>query len=160
MATLKGPRSPRALLPELQRYKDTARCAALGAEVLGHRQQQLMQTLILGLLKTHFLYRSLIVKSQQIRIELVTRPAIVQTVLRQLQIRPIRVASTTGNTLPMSSLERGSIDTLPWQDVEKSDHSDYNWAVQAIVVQVGRLRLFWTLGILIQFSESSDKISN
>jgi len=61
--------------------------------------------------------------------------AIVQTVLRQLQIRPIRVASTTGNTLPMSSLERGSIDTLPWQDVEKSDHSDYNWAVQAIVVQ-------------------------
>ena len=85
--------------------------------------------------------------------------AIVQTVLRQLQIRPIRVASTTGNTLPMSSLERGSIDTLPWQDVEKSDHSDYNWAVQAIVVQVGRLRLFWTLGILIQFSEGSDKIS-
>ena len=29
--------SPRALLPELQRYKDTVRCAALGAEVPGYR---------------------------------------------------------------------------------------------------------------------------
>ena len=46
--------SPRALLPELQRYKDTVRCAVLGAEVPGHRQQQLTQTLIVRLLKTHF----------------------------------------------------------------------------------------------------------
>ena len=46
--------SPRALLPELQRYKDTIRCGALGAEVPGHRQQQLTQTLIVRLLKTHF----------------------------------------------------------------------------------------------------------
>ena len=46
---------PRALLPKLQRYKDTVRCAALGAEVPGHRQQQLTQTLIVRLLKTHFL---------------------------------------------------------------------------------------------------------
>ena len=68
--------------------------------------------------------------------------AIVQTVLRQLQIRPIRVASTAKTSMLMSSLERGSIDTLPWQDVEKSDHSDYNWAVQAIVIQVGRSRFF------------------
>ena len=45
----------------------------LGAEVPGHRQQQLMQTLIVCLLKTHFLHRSLILKSQQNRIELVTR---------------------------------------------------------------------------------------
>ena len=45
--------SPRALLPELQRYKDTVRCAALGAEVPGHCQQQLTQTLIVRLLKTH-----------------------------------------------------------------------------------------------------------
>ena len=37
-----------ALLPELQRYKDTGRCAALGAEVPGHRQQ-LTQTLIVRL---------------------------------------------------------------------------------------------------------------
>ena len=66
--------SPRALLPELQRYKDTVRCGALGAEVPGHRQQQLTQTLIVRLLKTHFLHQSLIAKSQQIRIELVTRP--------------------------------------------------------------------------------------
>ena len=46
---------PHALLPELQRYKDTVRCAALGAEVPGHRQQQLTQTLIVRLLKTHLL---------------------------------------------------------------------------------------------------------
>ena len=43
-----------ALLPEIQRYKDTVRCAALGAEVPGHCQQQLTQTLIVHLLKTHF----------------------------------------------------------------------------------------------------------
>ena len=30
--------SPRALLPELHRYKDTVRCGALGAEVPGQRQ--------------------------------------------------------------------------------------------------------------------------
>ena len=33
--------SPRVLLPKLQRYKDAVTCAALGAEVPGHRQQQL-----------------------------------------------------------------------------------------------------------------------
>ena len=44
---------PRALLPELQRSKDTGRCGALGAEVPGHRRQQLTQTLIVRLLKTH-----------------------------------------------------------------------------------------------------------
>ena len=48
--------SPRALLPELQRYKDTVRCAALGAEVPGHHQQQLSRTLIARLWKTHFLH--------------------------------------------------------------------------------------------------------
>ena len=46
--------SPCALPTELQRYKDTVRCAALGAEFPGHRQQQLTQTLIVHLLKTHF----------------------------------------------------------------------------------------------------------
>ena len=66
--------SPRALLPELQRSKDTVRSGVLGAEVSGHRQQQLTQTLIVHLLKTHFFtHRSLIVKSQQNKIELVTR---------------------------------------------------------------------------------------
>ena len=44
------------LLPEMQRYKDTVSCAALGAEVSGHRQKQLTQTLIVRLLKTHFFY--------------------------------------------------------------------------------------------------------
>ena len=48
--------SPRALLPELQRYKDTVRCAMLGVKVSGHRQQQLTQTLIVPLLKTHTFY--------------------------------------------------------------------------------------------------------
>ena len=39
--------SPCALHPELQRIKDKVRCATLGAEVqLGHRQEQLKQTLI------------------------------------------------------------------------------------------------------------------
>ena len=45
--------SPRALLPELQRYKDTVRCAALSAEVPGRVQQQLTQTLIVRLWKMH-----------------------------------------------------------------------------------------------------------
>ena len=45
--------SPCALPPELQRYKDTVRSAALGAEVPGHRHQQLTQTSIVRLLKTH-----------------------------------------------------------------------------------------------------------
>ena len=45
------------------------------AEVPGHRQQQLTQTLIVRLLKTHFsTHGSLTVKSQQDIIELVTRP--------------------------------------------------------------------------------------
>ena len=48
--------SPCALLPELLRYKDTVRFAALGAEVSGHCQQQLTQPLIVRLLKTHFLH--------------------------------------------------------------------------------------------------------
>ena len=41
--------SPCALLLELQRYKDTVKCAALGTEDPGHRQQQLTQTLIVRL---------------------------------------------------------------------------------------------------------------
>ena len=46
--------SPHALLLELQRNKDTVRCSALDAEVPGHRQQQMTQTLIVLLLKKHF----------------------------------------------------------------------------------------------------------
>ena len=38
--------SPRSLLPELQRYKDTVKCATLGAEVPGHHQKQLTQTIV------------------------------------------------------------------------------------------------------------------
>ena len=37
--------SPRALLPELQRNKVTVKCGQLGAEVPGHRPEQLTQTL-------------------------------------------------------------------------------------------------------------------
>ena len=43
--------SPRALFPELQRNMDTIRCALLGNDVIGHRQNQLAQTLIVRLLK-------------------------------------------------------------------------------------------------------------
>ena len=43
-----------SFLPELQRNKDTVRCATLGPEVPGHRQEQLTETLIVRLLKTHF----------------------------------------------------------------------------------------------------------
>ena len=59
-----------------QNYRDTdtVGCAALGAEVPGLRQQQLKQTLIARFLKTHFFHLSLILKSHQNRIELVTRP--------------------------------------------------------------------------------------
>ena len=46
---------PGALLSDLQRNKDAVRCAALGAEVLGHPQKLLSQTLIVRLLKTHLI---------------------------------------------------------------------------------------------------------
>ena len=45
--------SPRALLPELQRYKDTVICVVLGTEVPGHCQEQLTHTFMVRLLKTH-----------------------------------------------------------------------------------------------------------
>ena len=48
--------SPRALLSELQRYKDTLRCDALGAEVPGHRQKQLTQTLIVRVFENALFY--------------------------------------------------------------------------------------------------------
>ena len=60
--------SPRALLLELQKYKDTVRCATLGAEVTEHRQKQLTQTLIMRLLKTHFFTLTLILKSHRIEL--------------------------------------------------------------------------------------------
>ena len=52
---------PPALLPELQRNKDTFGCAALGADVPGQRQLQLTQTLIVHLLDSQFflLYQKL-----------------------------------------------------------------------------------------------------
>ena len=40
---------PRALVLELQRNKDTVRCAALGAEVLRHCLKQLTQILVVCL---------------------------------------------------------------------------------------------------------------
>ena len=50
---------------------------AAGAEVPVQRQEQLTKKLIVRLLKTHFLHQSLIVKSQQNRIELVYRPGLI-----------------------------------------------------------------------------------
>ena len=43
---------PRVSLSELQRIKDTVRCALLGAEVPGQSKDQPTQTLIVRLLKT------------------------------------------------------------------------------------------------------------
>ena len=40
----RGLKSYRALLLELQRYKDTVHCVALGAKVPGHCQEQLTLT--------------------------------------------------------------------------------------------------------------------
>ena len=48
--------SPCALLPELQRYKATVRCATLGAEVPDHRQKQLTQTLIVAFVENALIY--------------------------------------------------------------------------------------------------------
>ena len=60
------------LLLELKRNKDTA---APGKEVPGLQQLHLLtQTLIVGVLKTHFFHISSIVKSQHNRIGLGTRP--------------------------------------------------------------------------------------
>ena len=42
---------PFALLLELQSNKEAVRCVALGAEVRGYRQKQLMQILFVRLLK-------------------------------------------------------------------------------------------------------------
>ena len=48
-------KSPRALLLELQRTKYTVKSAALGAEFPVYCQDQLTQSLIAGLFKTHLL---------------------------------------------------------------------------------------------------------
>ena len=47
---------PCALLLKLQRYKDTIMCALLSPEVAGQHQEQLLQTLILHLLKKSVFY--------------------------------------------------------------------------------------------------------
>ena len=69
---LQGP-STRLVRSEIQRNKDV-RCAALDADP-GRHQQQMTQTLILLVKKALLHNLSLIVKSQQNRIELVIRPA-------------------------------------------------------------------------------------
>ena len=66
---------PLVLLLKLNRNKDTGRCARPGEEVQGCCQLQLLlQTLIVRLVKAHFFHIYSIVKSQQNRIELGTRP--------------------------------------------------------------------------------------
>ena len=66
----------RALLLELQSYKDTVRCVMLGAVVPGHRQKQLTQTFLDCAVCSKRTRILLIVKSLQNRIELVSRPAV------------------------------------------------------------------------------------
>ena len=55
----KAPHLPHALLPELQRNKETVICAELGTKVSGHRQ--LTQTLIVRLSKMHSFTRTPII---------------------------------------------------------------------------------------------------
>ena len=74
------------MLPELQRIKGTVRCVALGAEVPGHRHRQLTQTLIVE----NALFYTLIVNSQQNRIELVKRPGVDQPLFATKEDRIIR----------------------------------------------------------------------
>ena len=62
---------------EVWRLKDTVGCVALRAITPGHCQDQLMQTQCVCY-KCTFLHRPLIVKSQQNRIELVTRLGLLQ----------------------------------------------------------------------------------
>ena len=50
----------------------------LGAQVPGHHQEQLKQTLIVHLKKHYFTPNSLILKSQENRMDLVTRPGLWQ----------------------------------------------------------------------------------
>ena len=52
LAPFRGPQPRRVhFCRTTRRYKDTVWCGALGAEVLGHCQEQLMQTLTVRLLK-------------------------------------------------------------------------------------------------------------
>jgi len=68
---------------------------------------------------------------------------IIQLVLMQLKISPVIVStnddkshnSTTNNPL-LSSFETGSLQVLPWTDVdETNDHFEYNWAVQSMTTE-------------------------
>ena len=64
--------SPRALLSELQRKKDTVKCAAIGVDVPGHSKSADANLDCAFVENTLSYTDSLIVKSQQNRIELVT----------------------------------------------------------------------------------------
>ena len=76
MSALQGPSTLRfALLAVLQRYKVFA---VATSEAQGLRQKLLAQNLDCVFERTHFSHRSLIVKSQHIRVELVTRHAALQ----------------------------------------------------------------------------------
>ena len=66
------------MLPELQRNKNTVRCALLGAEVSRHHQTTTDANLDCAFVENVY-HRSLILKSQQNRKELVTRPGLFQT---------------------------------------------------------------------------------
>ena len=69
---------PRVLLPELLRNKDTVRCAAVGAEAQDTVGNIWREPWMCVCQKCTCSHQSLIVKSQQIRIELVTSPGVGQ----------------------------------------------------------------------------------
>ena len=75
LAPFSGPRLASCIASgttEIQGHRQVWR--TIGAKVQGHNQEQLTQTLIVRLLKCTFLHRPLIMKIQQNRIELMTRP--------------------------------------------------------------------------------------
>ena len=66
--------SPHALLPELQRYKDTVSCAERRSQDTVNNNW--CKPWLCVCWKCIFLHRSLILKSQQNKIEVVTRPGV------------------------------------------------------------------------------------
>ena len=85
----------------------------------GHRQQQLTQTLIVRLLKTHFLHQSLIFKSQQNRIELVTRPGATSSATFPRYYDTLHTSSPARATL-YEGLEADH-STTDWQRVTRAN---------------------------------------
>ena len=141
----------RALLPELQRYKDTFRFTALGVQIPGHRQWQLdTQPWLCICWNRTFAYRSLILESQQKRIELVTRPT-------KNWKNPTPITWTSESILFWSAMSMtGSMKG-------RSSSSSYPMFIHLSFIITSREALlpgFRTKNFLSRFSQSVDKEKN